>query len=74
MRCIYKTCRNSVILSTNCHGMRLNAFCGFFIDVNPNDTACSVEEIYLEAEKDDLYLQCLPQFEECLHSIEWLAK
>ncbi len=55
-------------------GERRYAFCGFFIDANPNQAACSVEEIYLEADKEDLYAQCMPQFEECLRSIEWLAK
>jgi len=52
---------------------RRSAFCGFFIDANPNEKNCSVEEIYLEAEAEaeDLYLQYMPELEKCLHSIEW---
>ena len=55
------------------NGQRLNAFYGLFVDVNARDDACGVEQIFLEAPEETLYLQYLPAFEQCLHSIEWLA-
>ena len=54
------------------NGKRLNSFCGFFIDANPSQAACNVEQIYLQVEKENLYLQYLPQFQECLQSLVWI--
>jgi hypothetical protein len=48
-----------------------NAFCGMFFDTSQNEHTCTVEEIFLESETDDLYTKVLPQFEKYLQSIEW---
>lgn len=51
----------------------INEFYGFFIDADPNDTACNIEEIYLEAATEELYKQYLPAFKQSLNSIQWLS-
>jgi hypothetical protein len=52
--------------------VRVYDFCGFFIDGNPSEPECQVEEIFLEAADQELYARYLPDFEESLKSIEWM--
>jgi hypothetical protein len=53
-------------------GVRVYDYCGFFIDANPAEPECQVEEIFLEATKEEHYLRYLPIFQESLKSIEWM--
>ena len=53
---------------------RVSEFCGFFIDANPKDISCKVEEIYLQAPKEDIYIKYLPVFQQCVSSLEWRSK
>jgi len=53
---------------------RVNDFCGFFIDTNPNDPECQVEEIFLEAKDEKEFLRYLPTFKECLSTIQWMTR
>jgi hypothetical protein len=50
---------------------RANDFCGIFIDGSPNDKECQVDEIFLQSSQQELYLQYLPVFKNCLSTIEW---
>jgi hypothetical protein len=54
--------------------LRLTEYCGLFIDGNPGDAQCQVEEIYLEAETEALYSRYLPEFKEFLGTIAWQQK
>jgi hypothetical protein len=51
--------------------IRVNDYCGFFIDSNPFDPECQVEEVFLEAPTEELLLRYMPVFKECLNSLEW---
>jgi hypothetical protein len=52
--------------------VRVYDFCGLFIDGNPPDPECQVEEIFLEASSQELYLRHLPSFQQSLKSLEWM--
>lgn len=51
--------------------VRAGNFCGLFIDANPDYPSCDIEEIFLEAPNQELFLRYLPVFENCLASLEW---
>ncbi len=53
---------------------RVSEFCGFFIDANPKDASCQIEEIYLQAPNENLQLKYLPVFKQCVSSLEWRIK
>lgn len=52
--------------------VRVYDYCGFFIDGNPSDPQCQVEEIFLEVANEELQLRYLPVFKECLNSLTWM--
>jgi hypothetical protein len=51
--------------------VRMTDYCGFFIDGNPGNPECQLEEIFLEAPTEELLVKYLPYFKECLNSLEW---
>jgi len=54
-------------------GTRINAYCGFLVDLNAGETECQIEQIYIEASTENLYLQYLPAFEQSMRSIQWIS-
>lgn len=51
--------------------LRLNDFCGIFVDSNPLQSECRVQEIFLEAPSEEVFLRYLPTFKESLDTIRW---
>lgn len=53
------------------HDNVTNVYRGIFIDANPGEQKCRVEEIFLHAPNDRLFAQYLPLFRQTVESIEW---
>jgi hypothetical protein len=51
--------------------VRVNDYCGIFIDGSAGNSPCQVDEIFLESPNEELYTAYLPAFKEFLDSIAW---
>lgn len=51
--------------------LRVNNYCGLFVDANPAEPECRVEEIFLEAPNEDLLIKYMPMFKESIDSLVW---
>lgn len=54
------------------HENLTNVYRGIFIDANPGEPKCRVEEVFLHAPNERLFAQYLPLFRQTIESIEWL--
>ncbi len=46
-------------------------FCGMFVDAEPDSEECRVEELYMEAYSEELYMSHLPLFDEMIQKMTW---
>ncbi len=53
------------------HGNLTNVYRGIFIDANPTEAKCRIEEVFLQAPSERLFAQYLPLFRQAIESIEW---
>lgn len=51
--------------------IRVNNYCGLFIDSTPGEPESQIEEIYLEAPTEDLLVKYMPLFKASLDSLVW---
>lgn len=54
------------------NGVLTKVYRGIFIDANPIESRCKVEEVFLHAPTDKLFAQYLPLFRQTIESIEWV--
>lgn len=50
---------------------RLKEFAGLFVDTNPEEQQCGVQEIFIEAPNAERFARYLSQFNEAIRSITW---